>query len=186
MVSITIIITSVSSALALVQSSITATRVGGSQILASNLAREGIEVARSVRDSNWMAGTAFSAGLTDAASKTARPILDPATGAWRMVFGGLSPGDEETRLHLVPEGLYLHADAPPDGSAPSLYRRLMTINHLCRDDAAGNERLETAPAASCNIGETLAGLAVRSEVSYPSVSGAVRSVVVEGRLYDWR
>src|SRR5262245_35142172 len=78
MVALTIIITSISSALALVQSSITASRVGGSQIIAANLAREGIEVVRSLRDGNWLSGNGFDEGLRDAAVKTARPIFDRA------------------------------------------------------------------------------------------------------------
>ncbi|MBP6886169.1 MAG: prepilin-type N-terminal cleavage/methylation domain-containing protein [Candidatus Pacebacteria bacterium] len=33
-------------------------------LIASNLAQEGVEVVRSIRDSNWYTGVAFTAGLT--------------------------------------------------------------------------------------------------------------------------
>jgi len=34
-------------------------------LIASNLAQEGIEVTRSIRDSNWMSNTSFDSGLAD-------------------------------------------------------------------------------------------------------------------------
>src|SRR5688500_13720998 len=83
MVAISVMITAISSSLALIQSSITATRIGGQQIVAANLAREGLEVVRGLRDTNWLKGQSFQVGLIDVSGrKPARPVLDVQDGEW--------------------------------------------------------------------------------------------------------
>lgn len=186
MVAMTIIITSVSSALALVQSSVAATRAGGAQVVAANLAREGIEVVRAKRDSNWLAGQSFQVGLTDADSKVARLGLDPATARWSLSFGGWTVDSPESQLKLAPTGLFTRPEDAPSGSTDAPYARVVEIDYVCRADGTGIERVESAPGATCNVTETLVGLALKSQVRYIGAGGFKRSVILEERLYDWR
>lgn len=188
MVAITIIITSVSSALALVQSSINASRIGGSQIVAANLAREGVEVVRAMRDSNWLQGNAFSVGLSDAeaGSVTARPRFDAATAEWTLDFTALTFSDPSAQLELSPQGLYLYPDDAPANSAHTLYKRLLTVGRICRD-GSGNERIVAADGETCTSSvETWVGLDVTSQAQYVSTGGAANTITAEERLYDWR
>ncbi len=187
MVALTIIISSVSSAMVLVQSSITASRIGGSQVVAANLAREGIEVVRGLRDSNWLSGAGFQTGLVNGAMKTARPFLNIAAGTWSLVFGNQMLGDPSTVLSMTTGGVFLNADTPPAGALASPYSRLLTLNYICRLNSDGTERIETGAAATCVPStETFVGLAAVSSVQWTGVGGVPRVTSVEERLYDWR
>lgn len=185
MIALTILVSAVSSSMALVQSSLTATRISGSQVVAANLAREGVEVVRSIRDSNWLRGQSFQVGLVSGTDKSSRPFLNLATGEWTMDFTALTIEDEDAVLYLYPNGLYIQANSQPVGTRHSPYQRIITLNHICRVDATGVEAIFTG-ATTCGVGETLVGLAVEVEVSLIGVSGSRRSVTVDERLYDWR
>lgn len=185
MVALTIIVTSVSSSLALVQASLTSSRISGSEIIAANLSREGIEVVRSIRDSNWLRGESFKVGLVSGTDKDARPFLDTATGGWTLDFTPVTLSDTLSTLYLLADGTYVHADAAPIGRGASQYRRVVTLNHICRDDSTGAERIVIG-SALCGGAETLVGLAVSSRVSFVGLSGGRRTVSAEERIYDWR
>ena len=186
MVAITVIVSSISSSLALVQSSITATSNGGVQVTAANLAREGMEVARALRDTNWLKSQSFQVGLVDASGqKTARPILDTANGTWSLSFAATSLTDANATVYLTTDGVYLQADAQPSGSVVSPYTRVLTLQHLCRENLTGAERA-VGGDVTCLGSETLVGLLVDSTVRWRGVSGVFQTLTVEERLYDWR
>lgn len=185
MVAITIIVSSITSSLALVQSSITAARIGGAQVVAANLAREGVEVVRSLRDGNWLSGRSFEEGLVDAGGKTARPILDLSTGAWSISFAATSFSTPNAVVRLAREGAYVQADVDPAGSTASPYVRILTLDYLCRDQVSGAERVVSG-TSDCLGAEALVGLDVSSSVRWSTGVGTPRTVTVEERLYDWR
>jgi len=185
MVALTIIVTAVSSSLSLVQSSLTSSRISGSEVVAANLAREGIEVVRSIRDSNWLRGESFKVGLVNGTSKNARPFLNTATGFWTMDFTPVTLNDELSTLYILADGTFIHADTPPAGQRASHYRRVITMDHICRDNITGSERIAEG-ASVCGNSETLVGFAVKSRVSFIGLSGGRRTVSIEERIYDWR
>lgn len=186
MVAITVIITAISSSLALIQSSITATRIGGMQVVAANLAREGLEVVRAVRDTNWLMSRSFQVGLVDAGgNKTARPILDMENGGWTLSFEPTSLSSANAAIYITAAGVYHQTDSQPASSALSQYSRALTLQHVCRDDGTGIERL-VGSTASCLGSETLAGLAVFSTVRWKGVAGRDQTLTAEERFYDWR
>lgn len=186
MIAITVIVTSVSSSLALIQSSITATRIGGAQVTAANLAREGMEVVRAMRDTNWLLSQSFQVGLVDAGGvKDVRPLLDLQNGGWTLSFDPTSLSDANAALYVTQEGVYVQADAQPSGSAVSPYARVVTIDHVCRENTTGVERV-VGGTDTCTLAETLVALDVRSTVRWRGVSGQFQTLTVEERLYDWR
>ena len=85
-VALGVILAGVLGGLTLVISSITAARRTQQQIIAQNLAREGLELVRSVRDSNWLdpnyptSPDAWDRGLIDTTpdpdDPTAAPVID--------------------------------------------------------------------------------------------------------------
>jgi len=188
MVAITIIVTSVASALTLVQSSVTATHNGGIQVVAANLAREGLEVVRAARDTNWLKGNSFQVGLVDPGGtnrKDARPILNLATGDWTLSFTVIPPDLSNAVVYDTTDGLYVQADAQPSGAASSPYTRVLTLNHLCRDGSTGVERI-VGGVLTCSGTETLVGLSVDSKVRWRQPGGTYRQLTVTERFYDWR
>lgn len=185
MVAITIIVSSISSALALVQSSITATRIGGTHVVAANLAREGLEVVRSMRDTNWLKSRSFQVGLIDAGGdKIARSLLDVTSGDWSLSFAATSLTDANAAVYLA-DGIYVQADAPPSRGTKTLYSRTLTLLPICRDNGAGVERAVSGTDV-CLVSETLVGLLVDSSVRWQTVSGQYQTLTAEERLYDWR
>lgn len=78
MVAIGVILTAVIGATTLIISSITAGRISQNRVEAANFAREGIEIVRAIRDSNWL--------------KFEQNELDPSTGAPPLWNAGLSAG----------------------------------------------------------------------------------------------
>lgn len=186
MVAITIIVSSITSALALVQSSITASRVSGSQVIAANLSREGLEVVRSLRDSNWLKGQSFQVGLVQGTSKVARPILDISTGTWSLDFTPVTIDDDAAKLYIKQEGAYIQANSQPLGSRSVPYKRILVLDHICRNDVTGVEKIETGISTCTSGSETLVGLAVKATTSFLGASSSIQLVEVEERLYDWR
>jgi len=186
MVAITVIITAISSSLALIQSSITATRIGGLQVVAANLAREGVEVIRAARDTNWLKGQSFQVGLVDPGGvKTVRPLLDAEDGTWTISYAATAIGNNNARIYVMADGLHRQADAQPGGSTVSPYSRIVTLFHICRLNATGVERI-VSNNTTCLGSETLVGLAVSSTVRWMGVGGRFQTLTAEERLYDWR
>ena len=63
-VAIGIILACTIATLTLVITSIQAGRKGSDKIIATNLAREGIEIVRNIRDSNWLSGNSWNERLS--------------------------------------------------------------------------------------------------------------------------
>lgn len=62
-VAIFVIIIGITGALSLINYTISGVLVGKSQIIAVNLAQEGLEIVRNIRDSNWIQNIAWNIGL---------------------------------------------------------------------------------------------------------------------------
>ena len=186
MVAITVIVTSIASALALVQASITASRISGHQVVAANLAREGLEVVRSFRDTNWLKSQSFQVGLVDVGGvKSMRPLLDLDGGVWTPSFAATSLSNANAAVYLTPSGVFVQADSQPSGSTVTPYTRVVSLQHICRETTTGVERI-VGGAVTCLGSETLVGLAVISSVRHRGVSGNFQTLDIEERLYDWR
>ncbi len=197
-----IIMTAASAALTLVSSSINAEKNSEAQIAAGNLAREGIEAVRSIRDTNWLKGQAFDTGLTGSVARdyTGVPVFDPAVGTWsfdfypnnitnfmarvyRYVTGvgnavvGLMIQGEPRGSGVTPTGVV------PTGAVVSPYRRFMELDPMC-DNGAGGYTIAVQWTSDCGVNKKI-GLRVISTVQW-KVAGATRNLSVEERLFDWR
>ena len=102
-VAIAVMLAVVVAVLALVTSSVVGQKESEFQITAVNLAREGIEVVRGIRDSNWLAGAPWDQGLTGGTK--AIVDFDPESNQWQVVF---NPTVQATTLYLSPEKVFFH------------------------------------------------------------------------------
>jgi hypothetical protein len=181
-----IIATAVSSALTLVQVSISSERDSEMSIVAGNLAREGVEVVRSIRDSNWLAGNPWDQDLEgESNDHTAVLIFSPSDKNWTLDFSAETIGDQITKVYRYGGntgdaviGLMVQAAAQPDNTLSTGYSRLVTIDSIC--DLAGTVRESGSACGADRI-----GLRVRSLVRY-NVAKKIRTIEVEENLYDWR
>lgn len=168
----------------LIVSSINAGRESRYKLIATSLAREGIEITRNIRDSNWAdpMSASWNEGLdTDT---TATPVIDD-TNPITLNFAD----NDFTVIQLDSSNNYYLQGATPDPTITNTqYYRLLTITAICRDDASasGDESFPNlnTPADDCGSYSEV-GLKVIAEVRWPS-SSSNKKVIIEDRLYDWQ
>ena len=133
-VAIGILITGIISVVSLSQSNIASSQGVVARLTAINLAREGVEAVRSMRDGNWLKGrtnvtgedNAWDSGFNGAGDVTAIAVLNADSLAWTLDFAPASMTDNGTRLRRNQDrGLYRQSrenPIPAGGQAPHFSR----------------------------------------------------------------
>lgn len=183
-VAIGVLSTGVFSAVALMTSSLNATKENEARLLGSNLAREGIEAVRAIRDSNWLSSSVWDTGLEGVGGDyTGIVFFDWTNGNWSMDFTANDITGESAVVLRLEDGLAVQI--PPSVSAPpveeTLYRRLITVNPLCYDQAT--RLFSVIESGICP--DKKAGIEVNSMVEWSVGPRARRASFVEN-MYDWR
>lgn len=116
-VAVGLIVTGLISSLALINTSLVYISNAQDRLVAANLAMEGIEAIRNIRDNNWHQDLAWDNGLTD--------------GIYRVVYNstGLISGGVDTPLWLDTNGFYNYGVG-----AITPYVRKITITNLSSDE----------------------------------------------------
>jgi hypothetical protein len=155
----------------------------GTRVIATNLAREGIDVVRNIRDTNWLQGAPWDRYLySGAADFTAIAVFNPTTRAWQLKFDPSVIDDAAAKLYLEDNNLYLQDVSSPGGTGTS-YARLLTLDPICL--TATTPKVETITGSACGGGEEKIGVRVKSEVAWTE-SGRSHIVTLEDKLYNWR
>lgn len=185
-----ILSTSIASALSLTTLSLAAEQESLSAIVAANLAREGVEVARTIRDSNWLAGLDWDNGLYEGAGNpdyTAVPVFEPNSGDWHFYYAPDNLASEKTRVFRhesessnATRGLYRQFPALSGAMIDTGFRRLVELHPVCVDTLGIFSVIESG---KCSVDK--AGIRVRVTVTW-NVAGRDHQLVVEEGLYDWR
>lgn len=202
-VAIGVILIGIVSLLALSTTSVVSATATSDAFLASNFAREGIEVVRMVRDSNWLAydadsTTAWNAALNNGSDYEGIITLtdEPTTGRFVSflpdVFGGNSCGSignkyECTQIWYDP-AVHVYFQTAQVNFAQANYQktqffRLVTLYPICRD-AAGIETI--IQSGSCVAGSAQVGIDVISTVKSGDLANNPSTVTLEEYLYDWK
>ncbi|KPJ85500.1 hypothetical protein AMJ57_02865 [Parcubacteria bacterium SG8_24] len=190
LIAIGIVITAISSAMTVVQGSIKGEKESEITLVAANLAREGIEVVRAIRDTNWQEGDPWDDGLEGAGfDYTGIPVFDPAANAWSIDFSVDAPSAPEAAVYRyttgnggITVGLFVQALSQPAGSVRTSFRRLLSLDAIC-DAGGGTYEIRTS-GDSCATEKV--GIRVTSHVEWMSSVGSIRSVDFEERIFDWR
>ncbi len=175
------------------------------QMVASNLAREGIEAVRSIRDDNWLfmestpSLTFFwdNGLLKNGNDELAVPVFDPTTRKWHLDF---TPKDFDDKCN---NGLFVCADVYQD--ANGLYRqfgnndtpseervkfqRLITTQDICKD---GDDDIDILTNGKCpsgrgagNFDDRRIGLKLIVTVKWRD--GEIeKNYVLEEQIYQWK
>lgn len=177
-VAIGIITGALMSILTLTTSSVGQAEESGTMIVASNLAREGVEVVRNIRDTNWLVGNKkWDSGLAAGNDYTAIAVFDLDTMEWHLEFAPDNMNDDATKLYLS-NGVYNQNDLAGTGNLTK-YRRLITLDEIC---ASGEIR---ESGQSCDPSNIKIGIRVTAEINW-FVKGIPRKIIVEDRIYNWR
>ncbi len=211
-IAVGIILTGVVGTMTLVISTIQVSNSSKTQILAGNLAREGVEVVRSIRDNNWLAmdsglpGVTWNQLLHDAGNPTdytGVATFIPDQGIWQLTYGpdtAQFPGDT-TAIYLNPiTGVYSQWENP--GTVPANFSkidfwRLITLNPICWDKnlttptAGRPEVIVPGDGSTCQspgVGDanyTQVGMEVRSRVRWKE-HGKAHTIELVDKLFNWK
>jgi len=146
------------------------------QVISNNLARESIEVVRSLRDGNWLSGQPWDQDLKSTEAKITvfdpgDPELEPPVPAsWKLTSG-------DSRLFLE-NNFYTHQ--PLDPTLNSTYARTVAIDSICQN----TQGEETIVQGDCGS-DIRIGIQVRAQVSWVD-RGRDTSIEITDLLYAWR
>lgn len=177
-----VIIVGLTAAGAIIFSNLRIQEIASDRVVATNLAREGIEFVREIRDSNWLSGSAFNTGMANVTDYTAVPVWSAGTFAG-LNFSPTTIADTSwTTIKLsthasTTNALYVQGASYP--GTDTLYRRLLTIQPICSDSTVRTEGF------SCLSPLTTIGVRITSLVSWTK-RGQTRNVDAVEELYDWR
>lgn len=164
----------VSAVLALATTNIFGQKESEAQIIANNLAREGIEVVRNIRDSNWLSGRQWDLGLSGLVNNNA--IVD--YNGFELDFNYT-----DDSLFISGDGVYSHQTV--NGSF-SGFKRHLVIEAICQNtDCPGNNCGREEFKSVCGANEQKIGLKVTAIVSWQQRS-KTRQVKLEDLLYEWK
>ena len=182
-----IVATAVASALTLTTASLNAQKDNEGWMIATNLAREGVEVVRNIRDSNWLAGLDWDEGLEGADNDyTAIAKFDPMSGEWLLDFVPDTIGKYGTEVWRYTNGpwigVYTQNIGQPDNTRASLFFRLIDLNAICLDNKI---KFIADFDKRCPDGKPKIGIRIRSKIVWKT-GGRNRDIEVVEQIYDWR
>lgn len=197
MAAIAIITTALSAIISLIVISLAANRESCCRIIAVNLAREAIEVARNKRDSNWLDIEAGTVGVNwdnglYAPGKDYSAIIEfnqtedeNDYGDWDFQFQPDDINDntnDRCRMYLK-DGIYKQSENSIDGILTK-YRRLIRLNPIC-ELPDGSESILTDNEKCDDVGGVKIGIQAIAQVNWTE-SGREHSLSLEDRLYNWK
>ncbi|MBU0540461.1 type II secretion system GspH family protein [Patescibacteria group bacterium] len=155
------------------------------EVVAVNLAREGIELAKQVRDYNWLAGYEFDDGLYAAGNDySATPLWDGKLSTADVAFD-FSTADFSSDKTIIRRStsnetpdFFTQNDASAD---PTVWRRLIIFHPICNDPAGLSYKND---GEDCGTQAKL-GIRVESRVAWGR-KGQDFSFVLYEDLFDWR
>lgn len=204
---ISILITGIISVVSLAQSNLATSQGVEARMTAINLAREGFEAVRIIRDSNWLKGKtaesgtdcgdpsdeatclAWDYGLDGSGDSSAIAKLDVDTLEWSLDFAPNQFTDDNTRLSLA-QSNNLYRQPSESGDQGTNYWRILELYAICYStttDSDGNLVFLNEisnDTASCSTGVKV-GIHIISKVQWQE-AGKSLGVAVEGSLYNWR
>ena len=198
LVAFSIISSGLLAVMGLVFSNRTLAQANEDQVVGTDLAREGIEIVRDMRDSNWlnslpMAGAAGgNVPGTVLTFNTMTPLWSGLSGQTPSMDTTAndfsSPDTKIVALTGANAGFLANANAANGitGTATA-YQRLITLDAICDAGATnpdGTPKYAVSGNNTCASGVRV-GLDVKAEVRWTR-SNVAHSVVIYNDLYDWR
>lgn len=199
MVSISILLIGVIGVVSLGIVMVTQACLTNSQVIATQLGREGIEVVRSIRDSNWLVTedggvSVWNTSLESGADYAAVGEWDSTLNTWTIDFSAIDFGDcgtgfDCTRVYQRNDAPFEYAQFVADPGAqwaPTRFQRLIKLLPICRSTA--NELTETVLTTNgtiCAADQQNVGLDVQVELRWKEKT-IDKSSLVEEYIYDWK
>ncbi|MDP2684072.1 MAG: prepilin-type N-terminal cleavage/methylation domain-containing protein [bacterium] len=193
LIAIFILIVALTATIVLVVTSIQAGRDSINKLIATNLAREGVEVVRNIRDGNWIEPDNIEVWDNGLDSGIMIPTIVPFGLSSDTIALVASTGfdDPEARINYSPDNnfYYQNYSGAPLDEEPTNFFRVIYLSNICQDDVGNEGIVDLGSSDDCNTayGGTYnkVGIRVISEVRWPNATSG-RKVQVEERLYNWQ
>ncbi len=156
-----------------------------SEIVAINLAREGLELAKNSRDTNWLAGNAFDAGMYAGTDYTATPVWTGLPGT--SIYYDFTANDfTNARTKVMVSNNATTPNFMENWNTfitgtTSTFSRLMYFHPICDGIALPLDSGSACPAPA----NPKIGVRVESHIQW-SEKGVLKNTVMYDDLYDWR
>ncbi|MFA5935690.1 MAG: hypothetical protein WC787_02465 [Patescibacteria group bacterium] len=179
-----VIVTGLFAASSLVFSNLQLSDRDADEVVAVNLAREGVELAKQVRDSNWLGGLSFDQGLRTGTDYSATPRWNGSAAVQSVVFDFTANDINATQAivrrstDLATPDFYTQSD-PTAPVTP--WRRLVIFHPIC-DTAGGLTYLNDG--LDCGADPTV-GIRVESRIEWLRKGRTSVRTIYED-LFDWR
>ncbi len=158
-----------------------ADRINKIDFIALNLARQGVEVIRNIRDSNWLSGKKWDDGLSLGNDYSGIVDFDLNTNKWKVDFLPNSIDDNYTKLYFnEKEKIYTHQ---PIGKYTN-FRRILKLKSICYDYFESKEIIKDS-GNFCSGNEKKVGIYIVSLVAYQN-GDFKREVKLVDKIYNWR
>ncbi len=150
------------------------------RIVGVNLAREGIEVIKNIRDANWQ-----KRQYNVMANETQIYSWDQnlTAGTWSVNFSSRVPNAETmSALYFDSAGFFTTAKT----ASTTPYSRQIKIKNICCADANSDYKCDnTNYYLSSDYCASKIGINVVSQVNW-QITGHQRQSIIEDNLYDWQ
>jgi len=183
------------------------TKENANRVIAADLAREGIETVRNIRDSNWLAREAnvMSGGevvlwYKDLGSSKVFSTVNYDTNTLVAIVSPVSDLDaamlqDSTKLYIK-DGFYKHDYATPPTGQPTAFRRAIRLQAICltiktsptkevSEDVKTSINTFFCGESNVNISFIKIGMQITSRVQYTYGSRTNTIEAVE-KIYNWR
>ena len=154
------------------------------EVVAINLAREGAELVKSMRDANWLAGNAFDSGFSQGTDYVGTPVWDGVLPTPYIDFAGADDFSNPNAAIVRssnPSAMDFLANVNPTagvaGTSTNFFR-VLTLHPICSDQSILLNGASCAPLVT-------AGIRVESRVQWMR-KGSQKDTVIYEDLYDWR
>ncbi len=202
-IAIAVISTGLFSVWTLFQSNFNGEQEAKARVVGANLAREGLEAVKNIRDSNWLHGDEnqydeegnfweWDHGLATGDHIVSGLFTTTTDGSYDGMASLVSisgAGDPATKLYLDDSGFFVSDDS----GSYSGYSRLVTIRNICCQSSEGEDVVREQCSSQafevtsdgCASDQAKIGLDVASMVSW-QVEGKARSITMQEQLFNWR
>lgn len=179
------------SIVALVLINISGQKGSESRVLANNLAREGIEAVRNLRDTARLQKTDVSLPGFSSTNHFFYPVINTSNSKWTLQNVPNFFSETETRLRLK-DNVYQHNLS--NTYTYTIFQRQLTMDPICVDTSACVDGIDdpvvslecsSCPDANSDSLPDISGYRVTSEVRWLENNQTV-SIKLLDFLYDWR
>jgi len=187
-VAIGIMVMGIVAVLVLTSYNLTASDYAEKRLIASNLAREALEVVRNKRDSNWLAGNAWDTDFPfDPNIKSYYQLVSFTSS----IGGGAYVLTDASAIDTCGDVCKLYVEASTfnhdDSGTFSGFNRVVEFQDICDETLGVDGGIIIKPInESCTDRDSRVGVVVTAKVQWRAGNGETRQVLIEDRIFDWR